>query len=108
MNGDTVFRDGGSDEFLTPDENPLIIREIGDFELRFYFNPSRFDPTKIDIIPLITHMSLRVGISKPDLSRIEYGEIVIRLNPAISNKKDIKFIKKLLLDHFNKLSPITL
>lgn len=108
MDDDMVFRVDDSDDYLSPPEAPLIIREIGDFELRFYFNPSRYDAKKIDVGPLLTHASLRVGTSKSDLSRISFGEIVVRLNPAISNEKDIKFIKKLFLDYFDKLSPITL
>lgn len=99
---------GSNDDFLPRNEKPLVIREIDDFEIRFYFNPSRFNAEEIDIKTLITHLSLRVGISKLDLDRIRYGEIVIRLNPAISDKKDIEFIKKLFFDYFDNLSPVTL
>ena len=108
MNDDYVFCVRDSDTFLPYDEKPLIIREIDDFELRFYFNPSRFNAEEIDIKPLITRLSLRAGISKPDLSRIRFGEIVVRLNPAISNERDIKFIKEIFLNYFNNLSPVTL
>lgn len=108
MNDDMVFRAHGNDDFLSRNETPLIIREIGDFELRFYFNPGRFNAEKIDIKPLMTHASLRAGISKSDLSRMRFGEIVVRLNPAISGEEDIEFIKKLFLDYFDNLSPVTL
>ena len=97
-----------SDALLLHDEKPLVIREVGDYELRFYFNPSRFNIEDINVKPLITRISLRAGISKPDLSRIRFGEIVIRLNPAISDKEDAEFIKKLFLDYFDNLPPATL
>lgn len=108
MNDDMVYRAHGSDNYLPRNEAPLIIREVGDFELRFYFNPSRFNAEEIDIKPLMTRASLRAGISKSDLSRIKFGEIVVRLNPAISGEEDIKLIKKLFLDYFDNLSPVTL
>lgn len=108
MNDNMVYHAHGSDSYLLCNETPLIIREIGDFELRFYFNPGRFNAEKIDIRPLMTHASLRVGISKSDLSRIRFGEIVVRLNPAISGEEDIEFVKKLFLDYFDNLSPVTL
>lgn len=98
----------GSDDYLPRNETPLIIREIDDFELRFYFNPGRFNVEEIDIKPLMTQASLRAGISKSDLSRIKFGEIVVRLNPAISGEGDIEFIKKLFLDYFTDLPPVTL
>lgn len=108
MNDDMVYRAHDSDNYLPRNETPLIIREIGDFELRFYFNPSRFNAEEIDIKPLMTRASLRAGISKSDLSRIRFGEIVVRLNPAISGEKEIEFIKKLFLEYFDNLSPVTL
>lgn len=103
-----VFRVHDSNDFLPRNETPLIIREVSDFELRFYFNPGRFNAEKIDIEPLITRASLRAGISKSDLSRIRFGEIVVRLNPTISSEEDIEFVKKLFLDYFENLSPVTL
>ena len=103
-----IHTTGSNDDFLPRNEKPLIVREIGDFEIRFYFNPSRFNAEEIDVKTLITHLSLRAGISKPDLDRIRYGEIVIRLNPAIFDKKDIEFIKKLFFDYFDNLSPVIL
>ena len=108
MNDDMVFCVYDSEDFLSGNESPLIIREIGDFELRFYFNPGRFNVEEIDVKPLMTRASLRIGVSKPDLSRIRFGEIVVRLNPAISGEEDIEFIKKLFLDYFDNLSPFTL
>lgn len=108
MSDDMVYRAHDSDNYLPRNEAPLIIREIGDFELRFYFNPGRFNAEEIDIKPLMTRASLRAGISKSDLSRIKFGEIVVRLNPAISGEEDIELIKKLFLDYFDSLSPVTL
>lgn len=108
MNDDMVFCTHGSNDFLPHNETPLIIREIGDFELRFYFNPGRFNAEEIDIKPLMTRASLRTGISKSDLSRIRFGEIVVGLNPAISGEEDIEFIKKLFFEYFDNLSPVTL
>lgn len=109
MNDDmVVFDTHDSNEFLSRDEAPLTIRENGDFELRFYFNPARFKVEKNGIKPLMTRASLRTGISRADLNWIEFGEIVVGLNPAISGEEDIKFIKKLFLDYFDNLSPVTL
>ena len=109
MNDDmVVFPAHDSNDFLSRDETPLIIRENGDFELRFYFNPARFKVEKNDIKPLVTRASLRAGISGADLSRIRSGEIVVGLNPAISGEEDIEFIKNLFLDYFDNLSPVTL
>ena len=109
MNDDmVVFFTCDSNEFLPRNEPPLIIRESGDFELRFYFNPARFRVEISDIKRLMTRVSLRAGISGADLNRISTGEIVVWLNPDISGEKDIKFIKNLFLDYFNNLSPVTL
>ena len=79
MHDDLTFEVGNDyteDNPLPPKEPLLLIREVGDFELRFFFNPSRFNIKKVDIITLITSLSLRAGISKPDLDRLQYGEIV--------------------------------
>ena len=108
MDDDMVLRAEDSDDYLPLPETPLIIREIGDFELRFYFVPSRFNVKEDDIKPLMTRASLGARISKPDLSRIRFGEIVVRLNPAMSGEEDVEFIKKLFLDYFNNLPPVTL
>ena len=110
MHDDLIFKVGNDytkDNPLPPKETPLIIREVGDFELIFFFNPSRFSIKKVDIESLITRLSLRVGISKPDLDRLQYGEIVIRLNPIITDKRDIEYIKNLFLEYFDNLAPIT-
>lgn len=110
MYDDLIFKvcsDYTEDDPLPPKESPLLIREVGDFELRFFFNPSRFNIKKIDITTLITHLSLRAGISKPDLDRLQYGEIVIRLNPIITDKRDVEYIKNLFLEYFDNLAPIT-
>lgn len=100
----------GSDDdiFTSYDEPPLTIREIEDVEIRFYFNPSSFDIDKSSVKPLITRASLRVGISGSDLDHLKFGEITIRLNPAISNEEDRDFVKKLFVDYFQSLKPITL
>ena len=109
MNDDmVVFPAHDSNDFLSRDETPLIIRENGDFELRFYFNPARFKVEKNDIKPLVTRASLMARISRADLSRIKFGEIVVGLNPAISGEEAIEFVKKLFLDYFDNLSPVTL
>lgn len=110
MHDDLTFEVGNDyteDNPLPPKEPLLLIREVGDFELRFFFNPSRFNIKKIDITTLITHLSLRAGISKPDLDRLQYGEIVIRLNPIITDKRDVEYIKNLFLEYFDILAPIT-
>ena len=55
MNDDddmVIFCEHDGSDFLSRDEAPLIIRENGDFELRFYFNPARFKVEKNDIKPL--------------------------------------------------------
>lgn len=109
MHDDLIFKvcsDYTEDDPLPPKESPLLIREVGDFELRFFFNPSRFSIKKVDIESLITRLSLRVGISKPDLDRLQYGEIVIRLNPIITDKRDVEYIKNLFLEYFDNLAPI--
>lgn len=109
MHDDLIFKvcsDYTEDDPLPPKESPLLIREVGDFELRFFFNPSRFNIKKIDITTLITHLSLRAGISKPDLDRLQYGEIVIRLNPIIMGRGDVEYIKNLFLEYFDNLAPI--
>lgn len=103
-----VGNDYTEDNPLPPKEPLLLIREVGDFELRFFFNPSRFNIKKVDIEFLITRLSLRAGISKPDLDRLQYGEIVIRLNPIITDKRDVEYIKNLFLEYFDNLAPITL
>lgn len=110
MHDDLTFEVGNDyteDNPLPPKEPLLLIREVGDFELRFFFNPSRFNIKKVDIITLITSLSLRAGISKPDLDRLQYGEIVIRLNPIITDKRDVEYIKNLFLEYFDNLAPIT-
>lgn len=110
MHDDLTFEVGNDyteDNPLPPKEPLLFIREVGDFELRFFFNPSRFNIKKVDIITLITSLSLRAGISKPDLDRLQYGEIVIRLNPIITDKRDVEYIKNLFLEYFDNLAPIT-
>lgn len=110
MHDDLTFEVGNDyteDNPLPPKEPLLLIREVGDFELRFFFNPSRFNINKVDIITLITSLSLRAGISKPDLDRLQYGEIVIRLNPIITDKRDVEYIKNLFLEYFDNLAPIT-
>ena len=110
MHDDLTFEvcsDYTEDDPLPPKEALLLIREVGDFELRFFFNPSRFNIKKVDIITLITSLSLRAGISKPDLDRLQYGEIVIRLNPIITDKRDVEYIKNLFLEYFDNLAPIT-
>lgn len=110
MYDDLIFEarsDYTEDDPLPPKEPPLLIREVGDFELRFFFKPSRFSIKKVDIESLITRLSLRVGISKPDLGRLQYGEIVIRLNPIITDKRDVEYIKNLFLEYFDNLAPIT-
>lgn len=109
MYDDLIFEarsDYAENDPLPPKETLLIIREVGDFELRFFFNPSRFNIKKVDIITLITRLSLRAGISKPDLDRLQYGEIVIRLNPIITDKRDVEYIKNLFLEYFDNLAPI--
>lgn len=111
MYDDLIFEarsDYTEDDPLPPKEPPLLIREVGDFELRFFFNPSRFNIKKVDIESLITRLSLRAGISKPDLDRLQYGEIVIRLNPIIMGRGDVEHIKNLFLEYFDNLAPITL
>lgn len=111
MHDDLTFEVGNDyteDNPLPPKEPLLLIREVGDFELRFFFNPSRFNIKKVDIEFLITRLSLRAGISKPDLDRLQYGEIVIRLNPIITDKRDVEYIKNLFLEYFDNLAPITL
>lgn len=111
MHDDLTFEVGNDyteDNSLPPKESPLLIREVGDFELRFFFNPSRFNIKKVNIEFLITRLSLRAGISKPDLDRLQYGEIVIRLNPIITDKRDVEYIKNLFLEYFDNLAPITL
>lgn len=111
MHDDLTFEMGNDyteDNPLPPKEPLLLIREVGDFELRFFFNPSRFNIKKVDIEFLITRLSLRAGISKPDLDRLQYGEIVIRLNPIITDKRDVEYIKNLFLEYFDNLAPITL
>ena len=109
MDDDMLFFGEGDDtDYSSEYENPLTIREIGDFELRFYFNPELYDARKINVGPLITHASLMAGISKPDLSRIKYGEIVIRLNPAISDAQDIRYIKRIFTEYFDTVKPVTL
>lgn len=111
MHDDLTFEVGNDyteDNSLPPKEPLLLIREVGDFELRFFFNPSRFNIKKVDIEFLITRLSLRAGISKPDLDRLQYGEIVIRLNPIITDKRDVEYIKNLFLEYFDNLAPITL
>lgn len=110
MYDDLIFEarsDYTEDDPLPPKEPLLLIREVGDFELRFFFNPSRFSIKKVDIESLITRLSLRVGISKPDLDRLQYGEIVIRLNPIIMGRGDVEYIKNLFLEYFDNLAPIT-
>ena len=110
MHDDLTFEMGNDyteDNPLPPKEPLLLIREVGDFELRFFFNPSRFNIKKVDIEFLITRLSLRAGISKPDLDRLQYGEIVIRLNPIITDKRDVEYIKNLFLEYFDNLAPIT-
>lgn len=110
MHDDLTFEVGNDyteDNPLPPKEPLLLIREVGDFELRFFFNPSRFNIKKVDIITLITSLSLRAGISKPDLDRLQYGEIVIRLNPIITDKRDVEYIKNLFLEYYDNLAPIT-
>lgn len=110
MHDDLTFKVGNDyteDNPLLPKEPLLLIREVGDFELRFFFNPSRFNIKKVDIEFLITRLSLRAGISKPDLDRLQYGEIVIRLNPAIMDRGDVEYIKNLFLEYFDNLTPIT-
>ena len=110
MHDDLTFEVGNDyteDNPLPPKEPLLLIREVGDFELRFFLNPSRFNIKKVDIITLITSLSLRAGISKPDLDRLQYGEIVIRLNPIITDKRDVEYIKNLFLEYFDNLAPIT-
>ena len=110
MHDDLTFEVGNDyteDNPLPPKEPLLLIREVGDFELRFFFNPSRFNIKKVDIITLITSLSLRAGISKPDLDRLQYGEIVTRLNPIITDKRDVEYIKNLFLEYFDNLAPIT-
>lgn len=110
MHDDLTFEVGNDyteDNPLPPKEPLLLIREVGDFELRFFFNPSRFNIKKVDIEFLITRLSLRAGISKPDLDRLQYGEIVIRLNPIITDKRDVEYIKNLFLEYFDNLAPIT-
>ena len=110
MHDDLTFEVGNDyteDNPLPPKEPLLLIREVGDFELRFFFNPSRFNIKKVDIITLITSLSLRAGISKPDLDRLQYGEIVIRLNPIIMGRGDVEYIKNLFLEYFDNLAPIT-
>ena len=105
MNDDLGFRVDGSD-FTPHDEDPLIFREISDFELRIFFNPSRYNAEMIDVKPLMTRASLRAGVSS-DLSRIKFGEIVIRLNPAISGEEDVELIKNIFLDYFGDLPQVT-
>ena len=110
MHDDLTFEVGNDyteDNPLPPKDPLLLIREVGDFELRFFFNPSRFNIKKVDIITLITSLSLRAGISKPDLDRLQYGEIVTRLNPIITDKRDVEYIKNLFLEYFDNLAPIT-
>ena len=53
MHDDLTFEvcsDYTEDDPLPPKEATLIIREVGDFELRFFFNPSRFNIKKVDIL----------------------------------------------------------
>ena len=107
MNGEKVFC-MSSDEYWPPSEKPLIIREIGDYELRFYFNPGKYNAEEIEIRSLMTRISLRVGGASADLSRIRFGEIVVKLNPLISGEEDRRFIKQLFLSYFDDLSPVTL
>lgn len=110
MHDDLIFNVGSDCDIdipLPPRETPLIVREVGDYELRFFFNPSRFYVRKVNIESLITRLSLKVGISKPDLDRLQYGEIVIRLNPAIMDRGDVEYIKNLFLEYFDNLAPIT-
>lgn len=102
-----IKRDCGDNVFAPYDET-LEIREIEDYELRFYFNPSRFDVDSNCIKPLMTHASLRAGISGSNLSRIEFGEIIVRFNPAISDKRDRDFVKTIFTDYFKTLKPVTL
>lgn len=84
------------------------MREIGDFELRFFFNPGEFRVTEADIKPLLTRASLRIGVSGADLSRVQFGEIIVRLNPAISDQRDAESLKQLFYEFFEKLPPISL
>ena len=101
MHDDLTFEVGNDyteDNPLPPKEPLLLIREVGDFELRFFFNPSRFNIKKVDIEFLITRLSLRAGISKPDLDRLQYGEIVIRLNPIITDKRAVSILRIFFLN----------
>lgn len=102
-----IKRDCGDNVFAPYDET-LEIREIEDYEIRFYFNPSRFNVSVDHIKPLMTHASLRAGVSGSNLSRIEFGEIIVRFNPAISDKRDRDFVKDIFIQFFSELKPVTL
>lgn len=110
MDSSLLKRFEGSDDniFTSYNEPPLTIREIGDVEIRFYFNPSSFDVDSSSIKSLVTRASLRVGISGSELDHLKLGEITIRFNPAISNEEDRDFVKKLFVDYFQSLTLITL
>ena len=104
INNDRILNDDKDN--LSYSEKLFIVREIGDFEHRFYFNPGKYNVEEIR--PLMTLISLRVGGVSADLGRIRFGEVAVKLNPLLSGEEDRRFIKQLFLRYFDGLSQVTL
>ena len=91
------------EDFSVENTQFLAIRENGDYEIIFFFNPSSCSVDVVHIKAILTRASLRTGVSGAELKNINFGEFRVHFNPVVSNEDDRKFVKGLFIDYFNDL-----
>lgn len=99
-----IFDTSENDFVFQKDTHPLTIRENKDYEIFFFFNPSKYSVDISRIREIMARASLRTGISGCELKNIEFGEISIHFNPITTDQKDRNFVKSLIEAYFDELA----
>ena len=98
-----TFKVADEEDFVEKKTKPLVTRENGDYEIRFFFDPSKCSVNVDCLKARLTEASLRTGICGCELKNIKFGEFSVIMNPVVSNEDDREFVIKLFMDYFVQL-----